>query len=96
MGWYKIVFPDDVFAMDEPLELERSAREVFEVGGFPNGFEVYLETQHIPMEGGTDVKVVFYFSPVATIHCDKLFKSYRGSRCDEPVPSGQPITLVVP
>jgi hypothetical protein len=96
MSWYKIVFPDDVFAMDEPLDLERWAREVLEASSFPNGFEVYLETQHIRMEGGTDVKVVFYFSPVATIHCAEVFKSYRGSSCDKPVPSGQPITLVVP
>jgi hypothetical protein len=96
MEWYKIVFPDDVFAMDEPLDLERWAREVFEASGFRNGFEVYLETQHIRIEGGTDVKVVFYFSPVATTHCNELFNSYRGSRCDEPVSSGRPITLVVP
>ncbi len=96
MRWYKVVFPGDVFAMDEPLVLERWAREVFEAKRCPPDFAVYLETQHIPMEAGIDIKVVLYFSPVAAIHCEELFQSYRGSSCSKPVPSEQPITLIVP
>jgi hypothetical protein len=82
-------FPEGSSPFDEPDLLIDEARAVYERAGCPEGFVVCGQTQD-------DYSVIFYFSTVASGHCADLFKSYKVTRYDEPLPSSKPLTQLIP
>ena len=89
MDWHKIAFPEDAFPFSEPHTLENQADEIYRNNNFPEGFSVYMEFDDSHSR-------IYYFNPVACAYCDDLFKSYRGSSCDDPRPSGRRIAQIIP
>jgi hypothetical protein len=91
MDWYKIALYQDGVSYSEPGALEREAQETYEQAGCPEGFRVFMEIPQNPAEGGNNV---YYFSPVAKSCCSELFKSYRGSCCEDPTSSDRIVQLI--
>ncbi len=89
MDWHKIAFPEDVYPFSEPHVLETEAQEIYRNNNFPEGFAVYMEFDDSHSR-------IYYFNPVACGYCVDLFKSYRGSYCDDPRASGRTVAQIIP
>ena len=77
MSWHKVVFPEGEEVFGRPFQMGQLVEQRDKSVGSPKGFALFSEVNE-------DVRHVFYFSPVASLHCADIIEAYGGVPCDAP------------